>query len=75
MKVLNREAELGKVELHVLLCEHDLIAEAIEEIAAPEKVQKEVQFALGLKGWTTGLRKSSENEANQTAGIDTRVRA
>ena len=50
VQMVEREHELGHVEAHVLLVEHDLLGEAREEVAAAHKLEDEVQLALRLEG-------------------------
>lgn len=43
------EGQLSQIKLDVLLGEHDFLGEAREKVAAPKKVQDEVQFAVRLE--------------------------
>lgn len=47
--MIESEHELGHVELDVLLGEHDLFGKTTEQVAAAQKVEHEIELALGLK--------------------------
>ena len=49
MEVVQRQGQLGKVELDVFFSEHDLLGESSEEVAATKKLQHQVQLAFCLK--------------------------
>ena len=43
------ENELGKIEFDVVFCEHNLLSETSEKVAAAQKFEYKIKFAIGLK--------------------------
>ena len=49
VKMTECQGELRQIKLDIILSEHDLLGEPGEEVATAEKVENQVEFALGLK--------------------------